>query len=819
MGQIRYHGLANSEPLYCLLLGKRTVRIPLDYYRILGLPVQATAEHIQQAYRDRSLQLPRRGYSEAAIASRRQLIDEAYAVLSTPEKRQAYDEQFWTRSVDGLSLASASVLEDEDEKAAENQPIDLPSFPGTLLNGSSIVAKEPQQVPSIEIEDGQLVGALLILLELGEYNLVLQVSQSVLKQSPVSFQNGQPEVTNLVRVDVILTFALASLELGREQWQQGQYENAAASLNLGQDLLLREGVFAGLRGEIQSDLYKLRPYRILELLSLPEVEVAERQKGLQLLKEALQERGGIDGAKKDQSGLSIDDFLRFIQQLRSYLTVAEQQALFEEEARRPSAVATYLAVYALIARGFAEYQPSLIRRAKHLLTRLNSRQDVHLENAVCALLLGQTQEASQSLALSQEQESIAFIEENSQGSPDLLPGLCLYSERWLEEEVFPHFRDLMSRCVSLKGYFADEQVQAYLEELPEEPGMAQEWAVISQARSGLQRVQPAESESTRSSRSGAVSRLQPVQESASISIADRGGNGRVAAPSESLVGATLGSPSSRTPVADRPPSQYPSGKRSALSEDSRPTGRGRSRPTTPDPKLGMGQGRGSSIAYPDASPGTDAPEGTRRSGGTSRSPKIGRIVLLSALVLGCLGGLGYLAVQSYGWLMQGEPGQSTVALEADQPAIKLDQSPVTIPDPETSNPLTKEGPLDQEMAQQVVQAWLTAKSEALGSDYQDQGLSQILVEPLLTRWQKRVEEAKNDGWHWKYKHSFEVKKVQPNPSDENQAIVEAAVNEAAELYEGAQLNQEASYNTDLMVRYTVKRHEGQWRIREIAVFK
>jgi len=43
--------------------------------------------------------------------------------------------------------------------------------------------------------------------------------------------------------------------------------------------------------------------------------------------------------------LSLDDFLRFIQQLRSYLTAAEQQSLFEAESQRPS-VATYLAVYA-----------------------------------------------------------------------------------------------------------------------------------------------------------------------------------------------------------------------------------------------------------------------------------------------------------------------------------------------------------------------------------------------------------------------------------------------------------------------------------------
>lgn len=58
------------------------MRIPLDYYRILGLPTQASAEQLQQAYRDRIMQLPRREYSSMAIASRKQLIDQAYAVLA-----------------------------------------------------------------------------------------------------------------------------------------------------------------------------------------------------------------------------------------------------------------------------------------------------------------------------------------------------------------------------------------------------------------------------------------------------------------------------------------------------------------------------------------------------------------------------------------------------------------------------------------------------------------------------------------------------------------------------------------------------------------
>ena len=63
------------------------MRIPLDYYRILGLPIQATAEQLRQAHQDRTQQFPRREYSEATIVARKQLIDEAYAVLCDPEQR------------------------------------------------------------------------------------------------------------------------------------------------------------------------------------------------------------------------------------------------------------------------------------------------------------------------------------------------------------------------------------------------------------------------------------------------------------------------------------------------------------------------------------------------------------------------------------------------------------------------------------------------------------------------------------------------------------------------------------------------------------
>jgi DnaJ-class molecular chaperone len=80
------------------------VRIPLDYYQILGIPESCLSE-LEQAYRDRLDQLPRQEYSDAAIESRKQLISLAYQVLSDPQQRSEY-EAIQIQSLKSLMLVS-----------------------------------------------------------------------------------------------------------------------------------------------------------------------------------------------------------------------------------------------------------------------------------------------------------------------------------------------------------------------------------------------------------------------------------------------------------------------------------------------------------------------------------------------------------------------------------------------------------------------------------------------------------------------------------------------------------------------------------------
>jgi hypothetical protein len=761
------------------------VRIPLDYYRILGLPIQAPAEQLKQAHGDRTHQMPRREYSENAIEARRALLDEAYAVLTDPDRRSAYDQRFFATTAPDQELSP--------------------------LDSGSGRSETPDPTPHIDIADEHLVGALLILQELGEYELVLKVGRPYLSSGRLgngssSLKNGQFGDPNIALTDTVLTIALACLDLGREHWQQGQHETAAEALETGEELLVREGLFVGIRGEIQSDLLRLRPYRVLELLALPDQQYPiDRKKGLKLLQEMLAERDGIDGAGDDQSGLSIDDFLRFVQQLRGYLTAEEQQILFEEEARRPSAVATYLAIYALIARGFADHQPALIRRAKHLLAKLSARQDVHLEQSVCALLLGQTEEANRLLELSQEYEPIAFIREHSQGSPDWLPGLCLYAERWLGSEVFPHFRDLSQRHAALKDYFADEQVQMYLEELPAdilEPAQRPSIGVADRdedAWNDTPAVYPSGSSldyASRSSRS-ALEQISVGRTHEALQFQDSDSS------SETTVPESKGKDRSQSAPKNR--GNTKSTKRSGSSKlDGAPVVGAIAAGTIATIDAGATHNAAHNTATepnvkaPRPSQSDDRPR--RIKGAPLRRTTKWRYPLWFPWALGCLGvmamGLGF------GRLSKEYANRNPQPV----PASIVSTVPTEIP----SQPMVIQGDLTNATAKQVLELWFTVKKAAMGSGYASKQLELALMEPKLSEWQRISSQAQRDGEYVEYEHAVDIKKVAVSATNPNEALVTANIRELRKYYEGNTIKNQQT--DDLTLQYTLLRQNNQWKI-------
>jgi hypothetical protein len=767
------------------------VRIPLDYYRILGLPIQATADQLKQAHRDRTLQLPRREYSEIAIDARKQLIDEAYAVLSQEDSRKDYDSKFLAKAYapedPGLLVEAPQRPPEVSADAGEEALRSLASDPAV---------PEAAYTPTIEIDDSQFVGALLILLELGEYELVIRLGRPYLSSGSRQLESprGDPQAA---LADTVLTLALACLELGREQWQQRQYETAAESLETGHELLVRENLLPMIRAEIQTELYKLRPYRILELLARPLDQTQERRQGIKLLQSMLQDRGGIEGTDDDLSGLTIDDFLRFIQQLRDYLTASEQQELFEAEARRPSAVATYLTVYALLARGFARHQPALVRRAKQLLMRVAAQQDVHLEQAVCALLLGQTQEASQALELSQEYEPLAFIREHSQAAPDLLPGLCLYAERWLKDEVFPHFRDLREQQTTLKEYFADPQVQAYLEAMPADSSSSASSAFPQwrqQAKAAPEAAPVAAPQAPASSRQPANPRAK-TEPGRSF---DNPFTGLGAAPDPSPAAAVGEDPAAALSIAERVAQLSPEGRLEAPTSLQGPPPRyqnghnGRKQPVAPKPT------------------GAPAPMGAEaRRPPSGSSPRWDRLVLLFVAGLLGMGALGFLTTRALGLMadvfggprVEGQP----LAISVAEPAIEIPAAPTE----------AEQIGVDQ-IAQRAIETWLTAKREALGPEHRADSLRTALADPALTQWERRVREAQQSNWYWEYEHSVEVQSVEPRDPTADTLRAIATVTEVGRYFEFGIENDSASYRDTLTMQYELVRQGGDWRIKGMS---
>jgi hypothetical protein len=757
------------------------VRIPLDYYRILGLPIQATNEQLRQAHRDRTLQLPRREYSDAAIEGRKQLIDEAYAILSDPAQRQHYDTGFLAKtyefSHEAVGLGREMGRDTFGRESLERESRGRESLGhGTDTRHPDVPYQDPNLIdshtPSIEIEEDEFIGALLILQELGEYELVLKLGRPFLTGGSASLRDRHYGDPNIVFSDIVLTVALACLELGREQWQQRQYENAAEALETGQNLLLREGLFVGVRGEIQSDLHRLRPYRILELLANSESGEG-RQCGLALLEEMLQERGGIDGLNSDQSGLSIDDFLRFIQQLRGYMTAEEQQALFEQEASRPSAVATYLSVYVLLARGFAECQPSLIYQAKQYLSRLSGRQDVNLERAISALLLGQTEEASRMLSLSQEQDCLDFIQQHSDQSPDLLPGLCLYTESWFQDEVFPHFRDLSKCQASLKDYFADQQVQAYLENLPDEsvekPIQSRPVSIHSRSRRDLASVSPISVAPPVYPGEPAPSPALIPDDAQFLTTTSRDNNAgwERETDHDALIAAAKARIASRTVGAAMAGSEGRLSGEVFIAERLGQSEAG----DVPNAQSSVPVNR------PHADPAQTEEEevnaemsGFRRSGrdrpSRSRSSEgvPSWLIPISALLTVIL--LGLLAV----WAIRGlQSSQPVAQQDSEKPLVFLDTPLLALSEDEASDP-TGIAILDKASAKEIVQFWLSVKGKAMGAKHEIAALEQILLDPKLSEWRTSAEKDKQDGLHRTYQHDVKIDSVELLQSSTGQLV-------------------------------------------------
>ncbi|NJK55836.1 MAG: DUF4101 domain-containing protein [Pleurocapsa sp. SU_5_0] len=766
------------------------MRIPLDYYRILSVPVKANSAQLEQAYNDRLLQQPRREYSEEAVKARQQLIEYSYQVLSNSEQRASYDAQFLLN----MQPATPEAIKEDGQSTVDEQDL-----------AGKISPQEENIVlanPTIEISASQIVGALLILHELGEYETVLRLGIDEFNRRELEQPKHQANELSLdtTQEDLILVLTLAYMELGREQWHRREYESAALSSQLGIELLHQKSLFPHLQAELEQDLCKLRPYRVLELISRNPGKSAARTEGLRLLQSMLIQRQGIEGKGEDRSGLNFDQFLCFIQQLRTYLTSAEQQELFDNKSQSQSAIANYLAVYALLGQGFSLKRPELVSRAQRKLDYLSEKQDVSWEQAIAALLLGHIEKAVNKLKNSPDPSQLQQVQQHAIDSSDLLPGLCFYAQQWLVQDVLAQFVDLAPTELTLKEYFADPQVQAYVEQLA--PATMGENALNREAASqqrGQRKTERA------NSRIMALWRNLFSGEKSTVSAA------QVESVAKELGGSSANRQSSSTATMEREQATACSGLKPVDPISTQTT-----HPSSPKKSLLLPLEPKNTRAVPESviQKAQKKARG-KKAGQKKRSPKTiwqGWLFIIS-LILG-IGTVSYLGMKLFL-----SPANKTASQEGL--AITLNQPSVEIPPKKTQSVTKKPAPqltLTQQ-SQQAIQAWLNSKSAAFGKEHQIDRLNSILAEPLLTTWRASATIYQQENIYREYEHSLVMRSAKIDPNNQNKATAEAEIKETAKHYQSGQLNNAESYDDKLLVRYQLIRQGEKWLIQQAEVLK
>jgi curved DNA-binding protein CbpA len=911
------------------------VRIPLDYYQILGIP-ESNLSELEQAYHDRLRQLPRQGYSDAAIDSRKQLISFAYEVLSDPQRRSTYE----SAQTPQTSIGSGSTLAVTD-----------------------FVSSNLRQSPDLEIDPEHFLGGLLILFEQGKYEEINSICMSYIGNNGRSSNSGSlhpvapiessgelesaqkntsdpfaftrvsrmTSTGNVIplKPDIVLTMVFSLLEMGEQEWKQADYEVAGSHLDAARKILVQEDLFPHIQGQIERRLGRLRPYRISYLVALPLDRHEQRLQGIQFLEELLETACKSELECQERFGLNGERTIQFIHETLPHLTAGEQSNLFSHLAREtneldfsttdaeargegmadpgqtdPSDLSaqerirqqgkqniankqadslnvmqlacTYLHIYALIAQGFAYRNPRLIYRSQQILRhRLSFRHNVTLEKSVCALLLGQTEEADRLLGEIAESPALIPIRQQSQGLPTLIRGLCWHTESWLEGEVFPCFRDLETGNPSLEAYFDNSDVRDFLENLPVDPQTIGSWAAssprlinvpISGDLSGTLDFNPLEERFDRramisypESSESTPSQLNSLLDPPLVGGIRSNLNAAWQPPQPEISSSNLPTAERVFQTASLPPIPSVSASQTAVDTDENAGNviqlepeRRRRRPTNPMIRTIDGQldppyiDANSTVVtgYPMAEiklPTTSQLVPAGKSGritasksatGTlsrrrrRRSFNIPRFLMVMTGGIGALWGtiwLGSTAMDKF-HTANNVTLPTPSAKTPDSAKTPVVDAPKQTPPEEIQpsmpqKPVVVAGLLTADVATQLVQTWLSAKAESLGKEYQTSGLKDILVEPALSRATQRTQSAKADGIYWQYKHTVVVPSMPQIDAQAKVATIQAQVQEDAQFYANGVLKPDRSYSKQVLAKYELVRQQDRWYVKDMQVIQ
>ncbi len=689
--------------------------LPLDFYQILNVPHNAHTRQIEQAFSDRKNQHPRADLSEPVKQERQNLILQAYNALKNEEERKQYDQ----------NLAISTV--------------------------------------KMELEHHRLVAGLVLLLESGEAPEVLSSIQNF--QTSFSSEASSSTTSSSAEQDLTLLAILAHKELAQELRLRGQLEAAAAELEAASVRLQDTGKFLSLQKELDQWLLHIRPERVLTLLKNANPE--SRSLGISLFQEWLEEREGIEGSGSDGSGLDRNGIFQFLETVLPLLDGDEQLQIFAFEAERPSVAAAYLAAQALLAKGYTSGDPHAVRKARGYFIRLNQRRDVHIELAVCALLLGQAEEAERALEHSKEAGILDNIRQRSKDSPDLLPGLCQYAEEWLGT-LTRQIRDLKSseekEARSLKAYFAHSGVQTYLENLSDDDNGLKEADALNPIYVDKGRL-PARS---------------PLRDNLVVAKRNRSG-----------VPQKKGAPRQQAP------------------ENSRRRRRGSS--ISPDGlrKLGWAAGvmtvvvGGLFVAYRNAT--------TSSSYSAAPSPEpITKVATVPTVTPPKPANPSATQVAPTTTPQVTATQPSAVEQPVAKPAAAATTPTPPAPPEKVAIAAATSAQVTSEIAGQVLTDWQKRKAAALGKDRKIDSLAEILAEPELSRWKSRASSmSAKTQWNYTLKN-LKVSKV--TPKGPSKVDVTAEVSENAEYLLGGKKNDARSYNKPYKATYTLVRQNDRWKV-------
>ncbi|KAL2608435.1 hypothetical protein R1flu_027008 [Riccia fluitans] len=727
-----FNAFASSFP--SVTKTERTFTLPLDYYQILGAETYFLADSIVRSYEARLAHPPREGFSQEALVARSEILRGARDTLADPDLRGDYNQ---------------GLVEDEA---------------GTLM---------------LDVPWSKVSGALCLLQEVGEMEVVLQAGQSLLEE----------RLPKTMQRDVALSMALAYVELSREAMAETvpTVVRSCDLLEAALKLLQEEGgssLGPELQEHIEETLEELTPRCVLELLSLPldEEYASQREEGLQGLRSILW-AVGEGGAAAPIRGFSRE---QFIKEAFSNMTSSEQVALWESTPDNVPAESfeVYAVALAHVAEGFAAKKPNFIVKADELFWQLQASVesdgepggplDHSLERAMCWLLMGEVDQSMACLGLQDGGEQyrdpavIEFVYMHSEGSEegDLLPGLCKLLETWLGEVVFPTFRNTEVLQVRLGDYYDDPQVINILEQWETTAGGSS--SALSRIGAALDSVK--------------TSAIQTFQK-----VFHRGERTGVKETTTS----GIFSPGVEQATDFRPTDydQYGDYDRSDVSALS---GFG-SNGTAVHPRSPGWNGSEDSDGHPGAHNLSAQPTG-------QDSWHLAKLAC-SGIVFGALVMTGLKVL----------PWSSASS-----------KVPKTSPPAATTSPISSGmveqrqavefSKMDARLAEAMVRKWQMAKARALGSSHSVSHLSEVLEGKMLESWTDRVNEVARNGWFWEYRLvGLNIDSVTVS-DDGRRAIVEATLQEAARLFDDKNPEHKDSYRSTYTTRYEFQHGDKGWRI-------